>query len=200
MSEHVALDVSRLPAHGLQSASLTWWGTLAFMLIEGTGFALTIGIYFYLLSIAPAWPLNAPPPDLGPGTGVTLLLLASVVPNHLVSKWAGEENLRQVRIGLLVMTAFGLAPLIVRAFEFPALNIRWDSNAYGSTLWLMLGLHTTHLITDFADTLVLVAMMFSRHANNRRRFGDVQDNALYWNFVVLTWLPIYGCIYWVPRL
>jgi cytochrome c oxidase subunit 3 len=43
-------------------------------------------------------------------------------------------------------------------------------------------------------------MMFSRHANNRRRFGDVQDNALYWNFVVLTWLPIYGCIYWVPRL
>jgi heme/copper-type cytochrome/quinol oxidase subunit 3 len=200
MTERVALDVSRLPVHGLQSASLTWWGTLAFMLIEGTGFALTIGIYFYLLSIAPAWPLRAPPPDLAPGTGVTLLLLASVVPNYLVSKWAGEENLRKVRIGLLAMAAFGLAPLIVRAFEFPALNISWDSNAYGSTLWLMLGLHTTHLITDFADTLVLLAMMFSRHANNRRRFGDVQDNALYWNFVVLTWLPIYGCIYWVPRL
>jgi heme/copper-type cytochrome/quinol oxidase subunit 3 len=200
MSGRATLDVSRLPVHGLQSTSLTWWGTLAFMLIEGTGFALAIGIYFYLLSIAPAWPLNPAPPDLAPGTGVTLLLLASVVPNHLVSKWAGEENLRKVRLGLLVMTAFGFAPLIVRAFEFPALNISWDSNAYGSTLWLMLGLHTTHLITDFADTLVLVAMMFSRHADNRRRFGDVQDNALYWNFVVLTWLPIYGCIYWVPRL
>ncbi|EGE59445.1 putative cytochrome c oxidase protein, subunit III [Rhizobium etli CNPAF512] len=42
--------------------------------------------------------------------------------------------------------------------------------------------------------------MFSKHADNKRRYGDVEDNALYWNFVVLTWLPLYGCIYWVPRL
>jgi len=28
----------------------------------------------------------------------------------------------------------------------------------------------------------------------------VEDNALYWNFVVATWLPLYGCIYWIPRL
>jgi cytochrome c oxidase subunit 3 len=200
MKQHVAADLSDLPAHGLQSASLTWWGTLAFMLLEGTGFAVTIGIYFYLLSLAPAWPINAPQPDLGPGTGVTVLLVASIVPNHLVLKWAGQQNLRKVRIGVVIMTAIGFAPLVLRAFEFSALNVSWDSNAYGSVLWLMLGLHTTHLITDFADTLVLVAIMFSRHATNRRRFGDVQDNALYWNFVVLTWLPLYGCIYWVPRL
>ena len=34
-------------------------------------------------------------------------------------------------------------------------HVRWDDNAYGSILWLILGLHTTHLITDFADTVVL---------------------------------------------
>ena len=44
------------------------------------------------------------------------------------------------------------------------------------------------------------ALMFTRHGDNQRRFGDVQDNAMYWNFVVLTWLPIYACLYWVPRL
>ena len=27
--------------------------------------------------------------------------------------------------------------------------------------------------------------MFTRHGDNRRRFGDVQDNAIYWNFVVV---------------
>jgi heme/copper-type cytochrome/quinol oxidase subunit 3 len=42
--------------------------------------------------------------------------------------------------------------------------------------------------------------MFTRYGRSRRRFGDIQDNALYWNFVVLAWLPIYGCIYWIPRL
>ena len=41
----------------------------------------------------------------------------------------------------------------------------------------LLGLHTTHIITDLADTLVLAALMFTRHGDNKRRFGDVQDNA-----------------------
>jgi cytochrome c oxidase subunit III len=200
MSERVVLDLSRLPTHGKGNASPTWWGTLGFMLLEGTGFGLTIAIYLYLASLAPNWPLNAPPPDLGPGTIVTILLLASVVPNFLLSRWAEMEDLRKVRIGIVIMSAFGIAPLIPRAFEFSALNISWDTNAYGSAVWLMLGLHTTHLITDLADTLVLAALMFSRHGKNSRRFGDVQDNAMYWNFVVLTWLPIYACIYWIPRL
>ena len=33
-----------------------------------------------------------------------------------------------------------------------------------------------------------------------QRFVDVEENAVYWYFVVLAWLPIYGVIYWAPRL
>ena len=196
----IALDLSDLPLHAFGSASVTWWGTLAFMLIEGSGFALVIAVYLYLASLALEWPLSAPPPDIGPGTAVTLLLLLSVVPNLMISRWAGRQDLRKVRIGLVVMSALGIAPLVPRAFEFPALHVLWDSNAYGSITWTLLGLHTTHLITDLLDTLVLLALMFTRHGDNPRRFGDVQDNALYWYFVVLTWLPVYACLYWVPRL
>jgi cytochrome c oxidase subunit 3 len=200
VKEREALDVGHLPLHGFGSANPTWWGTIAFMLIEGTGFALVIAVYLYLMSVAPSWPLEAPPPDLGPGAAVTALLIASVIPNMLVSRWAAAEDLRKVRIGVVVMTLLSAAPLVVRIFEFPALNIGWDANAYGSTLWLLLGLHTVHLVTDLVDTAVLAVMMFTRHAKNARRFGDVQDNALYWNFVVVTWLPIYVCIYWLARL
>lgn len=200
MRERVVLDLARLPLHGTGAASVTWWGTLAFMLIEGTGFALAIAVYLYLMSLATTWPLDAPPPDLLPGTLVTVILVVSVVPNVMISRWAEQQDLRKVRIGMIVMSALGVAPLIVRIFEFPALNISWDSNAYGSVVWILLGLHTTHIITDLVDTLVLAALMFTRHGDNLRRFGDVQDNAMYWNFVVATWLPIYGCIYWIPRL
>ncbi|ANM13221.1 MULTISPECIES: cytochrome c oxidase subunit 3 [unclassified Rhizobium] len=200
MKERMALDLSHLPLHGMGSASLTFWGTSAFMLIEGTGFALSIAIYFYLMSLAPRWPIEAPPPDLTAGTILTLLLVASVVPNILVSRWAKRKDLRKVRAGLIVMAILGLLPLIPRAFEFPALHVSWDDDAYGSIVWTMLGLHTTHIVTDLVDTVVLACLMFSKHADNTRRYGDVEDNALYWNFVVLTWLPIYGCIYWVPRL
>jgi cytochrome c oxidase subunit III len=200
MKERIVLDLGKLPMHGTGTGSLTWWGTLAFMLIEGTGFALAIAVYLYLMSLAPTWPINAPPPDLLPGTLVTLILLLSLVPNIMISRWAKQQDLRKVRIGMVIMSIFGIAPLIVRIFEFPALKVNWDTNAYGSVVWILLGLHTTHIITDLADTMVLAALMFTRHGQNLKRFGDVQDNAMYWNFVVGTWLPIYGCIYWLARL
>jgi cytochrome c oxidase subunit 3 len=199
MRERVVLDLAKLPLHGMGSASVTWWGTAAFMLIEGTGFAVVIAVYLYLMSLAATWPMDAPAPDLLPGTVVTLILVASVVPNYLTSGWAEQQDLRKVRLAMVVMSILGILPLIVRVFEFPALKVKWDTNAYGSIVWTMLGLHTTHIITDLVDTLVLAVLMFTRHGDNKRRFGDVQDNAMYWNFVVATWLPIYGCIYWLSR-
>ena len=68
--------------------------------------------------------------------------------------------------------------------------MRWDQNAYGSIVWVLLACTRTHLITDLGDTLVLTALMFTRHAHGKR-FSDVKDNAFYWYFVVATWLPIY---------
>lgn len=200
MREAVVVDVSHLTRHCDGSASPAWWGTLAFMLIEGTGFALAVVIYLYLMSLAPVWPIGVGPPDLGAGTVMTVLLAVSLIPNLLVSRWAGQQEMRKVRLGLIVMSFFGIAPLVVRIFEFPAMHLQWDQNAYGSVVWLLLGLHTTHILTDLVETLVLTCLMFTRHGDNPRRFGDVSDNAMYWNFVVATWIPIYVCIYWVPRL
>jgi heme/copper-type cytochrome/quinol oxidase subunit 3 len=200
VKERVVLYLSELPAHGMGTASPSWWGTSAFMLIEGTGFALVIAVYLYLMSLAVQWPLNAPLPRLLPGTLLTALLIASLVPNVMLSRWAKNKELGKVKAGLVVMSIFGVVPLIIRGFEFPALRVWWDDNAYGSVVWVMLGLHTTHIITDLVDTLVLAVLMFSRHADNIRRYGDVEDNAMYWNFVVAAWIPLYLCIYWVPRL
>jgi cytochrome c oxidase subunit 3 len=200
MRQRVVLDVTDLTGHGMGTASPSWWGTLAFMLIEGTGFGLAIIIYLYLMSLASKWPVEAPAPDLLPGTLMTALLVASVVPNMLLARWAKRQDMIKVRIGLIIMAVLGVVPIVIRAFEFPAMHISWDQNAYGSIVWLMLGLHTTHLITDLVETIVLLCLMFSRHGDNPRRYGDVGDNAMYWNFVVATWIPVYLCLYWIPRL
>ena len=200
MKETPALDIADLPTHGFGPRTTTWWGTLAFMSLEGMGFALAAASYLYLMVLATRWPINEPPPDLWPGTVVTILLVVSVPLNKMLDRWARREDLGRVQIGIVAMSVLGIAPLIVRIFEFDHLHVRWDSDAYGSVVWFLLGLHTTHLITDVADTVVLTALMFTRHARNPRRFSDVSDNAFYWDFVVLTWLPIYFILYWVPRL
>ncbi len=200
MKERAVLDVSKLPISGTGTASPAWWGTCAFMLIEGTGFSLAIAVYLYLMSLAPRWPIDAPVPDLNAGLILTAVLILSVIPNMMVARWARQRQLGHVRVGLVVMSAAGIALICLRAFEFPALQVKWDDNAYGSIVWTILGLHTTHILTDVIDTIVLTCLMFTRHGDSPRRYGDVQDNALYWNFVVVTWLPLYLCIYWIPRL
>jgi heme/copper-type cytochrome/quinol oxidase subunit 3 len=65
-------------------------------------------------------------------------------------------------------------------------------------VWTLLGFHTMHLVTDWADTLVLAVLFFTGPLEGKR-FADVAENAVYWDFVVLAWLPIYAVIYWAPR-
>ena len=64
---------------------------------------------------------------------------------------------------------------------------------------MFLSFHTTHILTDVLDTGVLAALLFLGPIEERR-FVDTAENAVYWYFVVLVWLPIYGVIYWAPRL
>jgi heme/copper-type cytochrome/quinol oxidase subunit 3 len=199
MKERAVEDVSALPETDFGSATTPFWGTLAFILIEGAGFALSIGAYLYLWLVNSQWPIGAPPPNHWPATVLTLVLLASLWPNLRADAVGRAYDLRGTRFYLIVMCAVGLIALAIRGYEFANLNVRWDANAYGSILWFVLGLHTTHLATDVGDSIVLAVLMFTRHATPRR-FSDVTDNAFYWAFVVVSWLPLYVLLYWVPRL
>jgi cytochrome c oxidase subunit 3 len=200
MKEIVVGSLKDVPTTGFGSRTTPWWGTLGFIALEGTGFALAGGALLYLWAVNPQWPLSAPRPDPVPGTFILVLLLASLVPNYFTKKWAEQENVWMARIGILIMCIFGIVPLIIRWFEFGALNVRWDDNAYGSAQWFLLGLHTTHLLTDVGETLVLAALMFTRHGRTGKRLSDVSDNAFYWDFVVISWVPIYLLIYGLPWL
>jgi heme/copper-type cytochrome/quinol oxidase subunit 3 len=194
------LDVSMLAPGGFGYRSLMWWGTLGLIAIEGTMFALAIGAYFYLRTRNPYWPPQGiAPPDLKWGTLNLFVLLASAVPNELAKKAAAHVDLGLVRLWLVVALLFGVAFNAIRVMEFMTLNVTFSNDAYGSIVWLLLGLHTVHIATDVVDTGVLAALMFVGPVEEQR-FVDVEENAVYWYFVVFTFLPIYGVIYWAPRI
>jgi len=168
------------------------------MAIEGTVFALSIMAYFYLRSHQATWPLPAAPPDLRWGTLNTAVMLASFLPAHLAKRAAERCELRGVQRWLVASVVFGLLFTFIRGLEFMTLNVRWDSNAYGSVVWLLLGLHTTHIVTDLLDTIVLTVLFFTGPLDGKR-YVDVSENSFYWYFVVAAWLPIYFVIYWGAR-
>jgi len=192
------LDVKALPDYAFGHHGLIWWGTIGFMVIEGSMFVLHLVTYFYLRTRVPEWPPSLPNPGLTFGTANLILMLASAVPNHLTKSAAEHFDLPRVRLWISVCVLFGLAFLAIRWFEFGSLASRWDSNAYGSIVWVTLALHTAHVLTDVLDTMVLAILMFTAHVEPKR-LVDVSENALYWDFIILSWIPIYLVIYWAPR-
>ena len=195
----VALDVSALPEHAFGHRSVMWWATMCMVSIEATAFALAIASYLYLKGRVPQWPPGVPTPGLFWGTVNVVLLVGSAWPNLLAKRAAERFNLSGVRLWMAVALAFAVAFNIVRILEFQQLRVRWDTNAYGSMTWFLLGLHTTHVLTDLLDSTVLAAVMFCGRVDDNR-FVDVSENAMYWNFVVVSWLPIYAVIYLAPRV
>jgi len=194
-----ALDVKHLPTFAFGTRSPMWWGTLGMIVVEGMVFALTIMAYFYLRSRSPVWPQDSLPPDLLWGTVNVILMLASGVPNWWTKRAAEQLDLLRVRIGMAICVLFGVASLLVRIAEFNTLNVRWDASAYGSVVWMLMGLHTTHLLTDTYDSIVLGVLMWAGPLEGKR-FVDVAENAGYWYFVVVSWLAVYAVVFWGARI
>ena len=177
------LDVSGLPTVVFREPNPIFWGNLLYMLIEGAMFAMIFASYFYLRTRSTEWPPGLAPPYLWYGVANTILFLPSVVPARSIQLRARAGDLAGSLTGLIGLAAFGLICLVIRGFEFKGLNCRWDANAYGSMVWALLVLHTGHLLTEWIETLVMVAFASSRKMEGKR-FPDFDVNSDYWYFVV----------------
>jgi cytochrome c oxidase subunit III len=199
MKYRIIADVSSLPDNAFGSRTLMWWGVIGFICIESSAFLLAAGAYFFLMNQTTPWPPNHPAPSLMVSGLLTVLMVLSEIPNVWAQRAAHSQRLVATRVALIIMCAVGLALIALRLIEFQTLQVRWDQDAYGSVVWALLFIHTFHLVTDVADSVVLTTFMFT-HEVTPTRFADVADNSLYWHFVVAAWLPVYALIYWVPRM
>jgi cytochrome c oxidase subunit III len=199
MSARANIDVSGLPTYAFGHRALTWWATWSMMFMEGAMLLIFIVTYFFLRTRVPHWPPNLKPPDLLWGTVNTVILLVSFFPNHLAKKASEKLDLRGVRLWMIVTLLFALAFAVIRFVEFRHLNCSWDQNAYGSIVWVNMGFHTMHLLTDIADSIVLAVLMFTGPVEGKR-FVDVSENSIYWNFVIVIWVLLYAVIYIAPRV
>ena len=196
----VAYDVGHLPRLVYGPRAPSWWGTIGFVVVEGLIFAICVASYFYLRRHLPDWPPGGTPlPDLVVPTVFLVVLLASLGVGHRLAKAAKRRDRAGVLRAFVVSTLFGVVLVTLRAFEYGALNTRWDTHAYGSLLWVTMSFHTLHLAIDTLETLAFT-VLFYRGPLQEKHFGDADDSAFYWNFVVLSWVPLYVMIYLVPRV
>ena len=199
-AERPVIDVSGLPTVAFGHRNVTWLGNLFYMTIEGMMFALVIAAYFYLRTRSITWP-PAPqsPPYLWFGIASGIILIVSFLPARYAQKQAFLQNRRGIQIGLILMAFFAVALIVIRVFEFANLRCRWTDNGYASCIWVLLGLHSGHLITEWLETLAVMGISFTDKLEGTR-VPDVAINSDYWYFVIITGIISDFIIYGTTRL
>jgi cytochrome c oxidase subunit III len=194
----VVADVSALPRTVFGHRSLMWWGTVGFIAIEGTTLFICAVSYFYLRRNFSSWPPeHVFRPALVIPTVQAALMALSNIPMRWADRASSRLDLRGVRSGFLICSVLAIVMTILRWFEFRALNVRWDSNAYGSAAWATLTAHGSLLLLETAETIAFTWLLFGDSIEERDLAG-ASDNALYWYFMTGVWIPLYVIVYLSP--
>ena len=193
-----AIDVRELPRTVFGNRALMWWGTIGFIIIEGTTLFICAVSYFYLRRNFETWPpQHIYRPALVIPTIQAGLMLLSNIPMRWVDRASSRMDVPAVRSGLLICSVLIVIMTFLRWFEFQSLKVRWDTTAYGSAAWATLVSHTTLLVLEMAETLTITVLMFSPEVEDRDLAG-VSDNALYWYFLTGVWIPLYVIVFLTP--
>ena len=176
------------------------WGVLLLVVIEGTVLSLFAVSYFYLRLGASAWPPPGVelPELLVPGAAQTLLLL-SAVPVWLALPSLSRGRVRPLVVSLPLGIGLALAYLALKVWEYMGKGYLWTSHAYGSLDWSMTGYAGLHV------GILVVAAGFVWLLARKGHFGadrlaGVQGLVIYWVYVAVGSLFLYGVQYVSPHL
>jgi cytochrome c oxidase subunit 3 len=207
MALRATIDVADLPESAFGARSPLWWGNTLMLFIETTMFALLGATYFYLRMNFTSWPptqpntqppLYHPLPNLWASTAVLAVLLASCIPMVITHRGALNMNSSLVRIGLVLSILAGIAACALRFFEFKTIHFSWDDNAYGSIVWMILGMHLFHILAATLEAIVMASYVL-RHPLDDKHAVDITLTAIYWYWVTGMWVIFYLIVYWSPR-
>jgi cytochrome c oxidase subunit 3/cytochrome c oxidase subunit I+III len=204
-------DTERAIGHAARAAveapvgrTTGWWGMVLLICTEGATFAVFLASYFYLrFDHGGPWP---PAADKVPhlyytsiGTGI---LVASCALMALAVRATPRD--RRGALALLLFVVFGAGCVFV---SFQTIDYLQEmasgstpaKDAYGSLLYLITGLHLVHVV---AGLVMLIYLMLSGLMG---RIGSenpwpTRIVALYWYFLAVLAVAIYGTVYISPYL
>lgn len=200
MRTHAVLDLSQLSPYTNWTRATLWWGFMGLVLIETAVFASFIATYLYLMAGSDSWPPGPhSPPELMLPLANTAILIASSFVVHWGDKGIRHGDQRRLRIAMLAAIVMGTVFLILKYVEYHDSEYWWDSHAYGSIIWTMIGFHSAHVAAVVLKAVIVDILAWRGYFNKQRRLG-AEVNGIYWHFVVVIWIPLFITIYIVPRL
>jgi cytochrome c oxidase subunit 3 len=188
-----ALDASKMPLDAYGSKGTMWWGIMALIVIEAMFFGLLAVSYFYYRMRYVDWP----PADL-PALGLPLVnlvvIMAACYPLWIVERGAPDRSPTWIAKILGVSSMFIVAAVVLRIFEFSSLRTNYDSHSYGSITWALLFTHGLELLLTLGETMLLSFYAATNHDLDVKHRSDIRLNSIFYYFLAITWIAIFGVI------
>lgn len=193
------------------------WGMSWFIFSEVMFFAGFFGALFYIRTFALdwisestlVWPnFEAVWPTLGPAATETvekmgawglpaintLILLISGATLTWAHHGLIKNNRQQLKTGLFLTIALGVAFLILQAYEYNHAWFSFDSGIYGSLFYMLTGFHGMHVTMGTIMLIVILMRAAKGHFSSDNHFA-FEAVAWYWHFVDVVWIILFIFIY-----
>jgi heme/copper-type cytochrome/quinol oxidase subunit 3 len=136
-------------------------------------------------------------------TGIfTICLLLSSLTLWRAQKSAEHDNRAGLRAWLLATFVLGAIFLAGQAWEYALLlreGVTISRNLFATTFFTLTGMHGLHVFSGLVALLILFGLALAGSLTPRRSVA-VATVELYWHFVDVVWIIIFGIVYLWPLL
>ena len=186
------------PEAGTPSPDNYRLGAIVFLMAGGMLFAGLVGGYVVLRYSQPAWPAPGMPrlPVGLAGFNTAVIALSSLALARAVRALRGLDA-PGLRRGLFLAAFLGTAFLALQVVQWTRLlagGLSFAATTYGSTFYLITGVHAAHAASGVAWLLAIALRQRELWVPERRR-RSIEICALYWHFVGLVWAGLYVALY-----
>ena len=179
-------------------------GMYIFLASEVMFFGSLFAVYFYMVGSHNTWPPAAP--SSTPEYYVswwpipfvnTIVLLSSGVTCHFALEALSRDNRRRFFVLMITTIVLGLGFEFGQLYEFInafSRGLNLTANTFASAFFTMTGFHGAHVLGG----LVLLTLILYRAArgqfSSRNHVGPAAVT-LYWHFVDVVWIFLFGILY-----
>ncbi len=124
----------------------------------------------------------------------TVVLISSSFVIYVAERFLHDKKLWGFRFFLLATMLMGSYFLFGQAVEWRGLAFGLTSGLYGATFYLLTGFHGLHVTTGVLLQTIMFFRSFIPGNYDKSSFG-IKATSLFWHFVDVIWIILYGLIY-----
>lgn len=188
------------PAHHEEHGDFRLLGLWIFLISESMMFGGLFGAYLIYRGVAAEWPPEDTEVELLLPAINTVILVASSFVIHRGDDAIKTGDVGNMRLWYGITAAMGAIFLGGQVYEYLSLGYGLTENVFSNCFYIMTGFHGLHV---FVGVLLILGVLWrSRkegHYSAEKHIG-VEMAEIYWHFVDVIWIVLFGLLYILTQL